>query len=934
MKLSLCGVSAFAASLGIACQTYPANFVPLTSTVALTDPNSAGDRLVVGALQGGVNSLSSVPLPAVANDTFCGTAQIRLSPQSLYPASSVYVPTAAERSGNFSAFSGQLLDPATGQPFPGGIIPASRLGSVFAWRVSGLPVITSLFRFTIDAGPGMNPSRNLCPGMLVYLFGINTTDASGKVSVFVNGASALVVSTGPLTASNGFNITNLIQIPRQTAVGPASFQISVNGRSSPIFTASISQYSPLIFSSLQGTLGAFHAGHIVVTDSNPAKPGEKITIETTGLGAADPPTQPSVTVNGVGAPVTDFFLNQYPGNTFYFLSFVVPALIGPAHYPAFITIGGVSSNNILLPIGTNGLSTSQTGVTFREVTGSSTVLQRTVSVISGSDVISWNATATTISGGTWLQVSPASGTSDPALTPPSLAISATASTLAPGDYYGTVSITAPNTLVVISVVLSVLAANQTPGPVVEPTGAVFVGAPGSAPPAAKLIQISNPSTAPVTFTSASTPAAKWFQFQPATGTVAPGQPVTLTVQPNPSLPAGIYTGSITLTFSDSNSRVVNLLDVVAAGASGTLLAVPESASPAGSTDSKIRLGSCAPTKLLPVLTLLGLNFVNPVAWPADIEATIVDDCGTPMTAGAVEADFSNGDAAVQLSLAQNGKWTGSWTPRNAVNANLKVTITAQNTAALVGSTTVSGASPANPNVPIINSGGVVTTASYSQSPAPGTLVSLFGTAFADSLIAANQLPLPNLLGATRVLLGGRIAPLLFVAQGQINAQLPYSLPKGSYQVFVQRGSTISTAETIAVLDGQPAVFTIDQTGTGQGHIYKIGTDGSQTLAGPASPVTAGDILTVYCSGLGEVSPASLDAGAPAPLDVLENAVNSVTVTIGGVSATTLFAGLTPGLTGLYQVNLIVPSGVGPGDAVPLILTAAGSASQPVTLALR
>jgi uncharacterized protein (TIGR03437 family) len=49
---------------------------------------------------------------------------------------------------------------------------------------------------------------------------------------------------------------------------------------------------------------------------------------------------------------------------------------------------------------------------------------------------------------------------------------------------------------------------------------------------------------------------------------------------------------------------------------------------------------------------------------------------------------------------------------------------------------------------------------------------------------------------------------LFVSQGQINAQLPYELPKGSYQVIVQRGTTISTPESVVISDGQPAVFTI------------------------------------------------------------------------------------------------------------------------------
>jgi hypothetical protein len=47
------------------------------------------------------------------------------------------VPTAAERAGDFNPFAGLLLDPlANNTPFPGGIIPASRLPSPMAWRIA------------------------------------------------------------------------------------------------------------------------------------------------------------------------------------------------------------------------------------------------------------------------------------------------------------------------------------------------------------------------------------------------------------------------------------------------------------------------------------------------------------------------------------------------------------------------------------------------------------------------------------------------------------------------------------------------------------------------------------------------------------------------------------------------------------------------------
>ena len=95
------------------------------------------------------------------------------------------------------------------------------------------------------------------------------------------------------------------------------------------------------------------------------------------------------------------------------------------------------------------------------------------------------------------------------------------------------------------------------------------------------------------------------------------------------------------------------------------------------------------------------------------------------------------------------------------------------------------------------------------------------------------------------------------------------------------------------------------------------------------------MVTIYCSGLGEVTPATVTAGSPAPLDVLENTANRVTASIGGVSTPVLFRrASTPGFVGLYQVNLSIPANVTPSDTTPLVLTEGGSASKPVTLAVK
>jgi uncharacterized protein (TIGR03437 family) len=55
--------------------------------------------------------------------------------------------------------------------------------------------------------------------------------------------------------------------------------------------------------------------------------------------------------------------------------------------------------------------------------------------------------------------------------------------------------------------------------------------------------------------------------------------------------------------------------------------------------------------------------------------------------------------------------------------------------------------------------------------------------------------------------------------------------------------------------------------------------------------------------------------------------------VGNQTANVGFAGLTPGLAGLYQINLVVPAGTGTGDQVPVTLSIGGQMSAAVNLSL-
>ena len=787
------------------------------------------------------------------------------------------------------------------------------------------PVITGIF----GGAPGI-----VAPAQVAGLVGTDVLDptSSATTTVSVNG----VTTISAVGTSGGVAIGVNFQVPPQTPLGVASVVISVNGVSSAPFRVTVQAYSPAIATaSDEGLAYLFNASGMVITPT--VNPGDQIYVGITGLGASDPPPTPTLTLGGFPTSVESLTPSTYSVPGQFTAAFTVPLYLTSGNQPLVVSIGGVSSEPRLITVVATGLILSQTGATFQAVSGSATTFQQNVFVIAASQVTSWSATASTISGGNWLQVTPPTGTSDPSQSPPSILISASPQNLAPGSYYGEITISPvdTNSAQTITVVLNVLPQGQFPGESLQPTGLLFTSTAGAAFPNAQTIQITNPSTVTLSFSgTASVPSGMpWFQFTPEKGTVAPGAPVTITVQPSTSLPAGIYPGSVSFQFSDGSQRVLSLLWVVAStgSASGSIRRPFGSGPPSfGPLDTT----TCTPSQLAPQFTELGINFSSPVAWPTLIQASIVDNCGNPMTSGSVTLSFSDGDPPLGMSPVQDGTWTATWTPINPVSSSLVVTLTAQLlNPPIQGTAQVSGAAPANPLVPIVNSGGVVSTASYAASPAPGTLISIFGIQLAGSTVQATSLPLPDQLGATELTLGSVNIPLLFVSETQINALVPYGLQtKAKYTVIVERGTAISTPQTISVQDALPGIFTPDQSGKGQGYIFKIASDGSQTLAAAGAPATAGDVLTIYCAGLGDVQP-SLEAGMPAPSTTLEYTVNPVTATIGGVSANVAFGGLTPGFVGLYQVNLTVPKGVIPGDSVPVILSVAGQSSVPVTMAV-
>jgi len=240
--------------------------------------------------------------------------------------------------------------------------------------------------------------------------------------------------------------------------------------------------------------------------------------------------------------------------------------------------------------------------------------------------------------------------------------------------------------------------------------------------------------------------------------------------------------------------------------------------------------------------------------------------------------------------------------------------------------------------PAVNAGGMVNGATFgAQAPAAGSIVSLFGTNLALSAASAQTAPLPTTLAGASVQLNGIAAPLFYVSPTQMNLQIPWQLAGQTQASVVVSVSGVATApQTVNLSAYGPGIFTVNQTGSGQGAVLIAGTAAVAAPTGVvpgARPANRGEYISIYCTGLGPVNntPAS---GAKAPTSPLSSTSTLPTVTVGGLSAVVTFSGLAPSFVGLYQVNAQVPDTAVPGDAVPVTLSIGGAVSDTVTIAVR
>ena len=203
-------------------------------------------------------------------------------------------------------------------------------------------------------------SSRVSPGTIVTILGSNLGGTLADTTVTVSGLNAPIL----FVSDSQINV----QLPYDLPFGPTTLRVTVHGKLAPETSLLVDDYAPAVLTAngIGTGIGIFTNARGLLTPFSTATPGETTTVYVVGLGATNPrvaagtqapttqlpqcATTPTLTIGGVAAKVESASLS--PGLAgVYQVSFVVPD-VGPGDQDVVISIGGVDSTKVTLPVGT------------------------------------------------------------------------------------------------------------------------------------------------------------------------------------------------------------------------------------------------------------------------------------------------------------------------------------------------------------------------------------------------------------------------------------------------------------------------------------------------------------------------------------------------------------------------------------------------------
>lgn len=215
---------------------------------------------------------------------------------------------------------------------------------------------------------------------------------------------------------------------------------------------------------------------------------------------------------------------------------------------------------------------------------------------------------------------------------------------------------------------------------------------------------------------------------------------------------------------------------------------------------------------------------------------------------------------------------------------------------------------------------------------PGQIISIFGSNLGPGAGIGpsfeGQLEIATESGGVEVLFGGLRGAVLFANADQINVVSPKFAPgSGTVSVQVLHNGIPSTRVEKPVSVASPGLFAY--LAAGRRYAAALNEDGS--VNGPGTPTRRARPLALFATGVGLPARASASRVAARAAE----ATVRPTITIGGRSARILYAGTSPGTSvGVTQINLVVPPDSVVGEAVEVVIEAAGAAQGGTWIAVQ
>jgi uncharacterized protein (TIGR03437 family) len=196
------------------------------------------------------------------------------------------------------------------------------------------------------------------------------------------------------------------------------------------------------------------------------------------------------------------------------------------------------------------------------------------------------------------------------------------------------------------------------------------------------------------------------------------------------------------------------------------------------------------------------------------------------------------------------------------------------------------------------------------------ILSVFGSQLAPSTNSAGSVPLPISMAGVAATVNGVAAPLYYVSPQQVNIQIPYETAVSTTATVTINNNGQVTTQSFLMAPSAPGIFT-----------------NASNAPVPGTSATRGQIVTLFITGAGAVTPSIATGSAPSTAtasSALPVPVEAAKVTVGGMPASIQFIGIPNGLVGVTQINYRVPGGIGLGTQ-PVVVSIGGVSSEPAIL---